>query len=166
VTSVARTLLDLSESTRPWLLKRAIEEAERQGLFDLRALDRLLTRSTGRHGLRSLRAALRDYQPPVFTRSELERRFRDLCRAAGFPSPGSNLWVEGAEVDMVWPDKRLIVELDSHEFHRTRAAFERDRMRDTALQLAGYRVLRITDRRLESEPEEVAASVRALLDRV
>jgi very-short-patch-repair endonuclease len=56
--------------------------------------------------------------------------------------------------------------LDGHETHRTRAAFERDRKRDTTLQLAGYRVLRITHRRLKSEPAQVVAAVRALLDRV
>jgi very-short-patch-repair endonuclease len=60
-------------------------------------------------------------------------------------------------------DQRLVVELDGHEFHRTRAAFERDRIRDAALQLAGFRVLRITYRRLEQEPAEVIATVRALL---
>ena len=67
---------------------------------------------------------------------------------------------------MAWPDQRLVVELDGHDSHRTRAAFERDRERDTTLQLAGYRVLRITHRRVESEPAEVLAAVRSLLDRV
>ena len=67
---------------------------------------------------------------------------------------------------MSWPDDRLVVELDGHDSHSTRAAFERDRKRDTTLQLAGYRVLRITDRRLESEPRRSMAAVRSLLDRV
>lgn len=71
--------------------------------------------------------------------------------------------VEGFEVDAVWLECKLVVELDSHEFHLTRAAFERDRVRDANLQLAGYRVIRITHRRLQDEPEAIVATLRALL---
>ena len=68
--------------------------------------------------------------------------------------------VEGYEVDALWSDAKLIVELDSWDHHRSRRAFEEDRRRDAALQLAGYVVLRITWRRFEQEPEEVAGSIR------
>jgi very-short-patch-repair endonuclease len=71
--------------------------------------------------------------------------------------------VEGFEVDAFWPAHRLIVELDSWEFHRGRAAFERDRERDTILQAAGYRVIRVTWRKLHSQPAETAALLRRLL---
>ena len=166
VTSVARTLLDLAETVPRRRLDRALEQSERLGLFDLRAVERLIARSRGRHGLRPLTAALRDYRPPAFTRSELERRFLQLCADAGLPRPAANLFIAGAEVDMSWPDHRLAVELDGHDSHRTRAAFERDRVRDAALQLAGYRVLRVTHRRLEAEPTEVIGALLRLLDRM
>jgi very-short-patch-repair endonuclease len=71
--------------------------------------------------------------------------------------------VAGFEVDMAWPAQRLVVELDGFGYHRTRAAFERDRLRDARLQVAGFRVLRITQRRLESEPQRVVGELRALL---
>ncbi len=61
---------------------------------------------------------------------------------------------------------RLIVELDGYAFHRTVAAFERDRRRDAALQLAGYRVMRFTHRRLEAERATVVETVRAMLSAV
>ena len=166
VTSVARTLLDLAEVVPQRHLARAMENAERRSLFDLTAVEQLVVRSRGRHGLAPLTAGLRDYRPPEFTRSELEQRFLRLCEQAGVPPPAANLFIAGAEVDMSWPDHRLVVELDGHETHRTRAAFERDRQRDTALQLAGYRVLRITHRRLRSDPAAVLGAVRSLLDRV
>jgi very-short-patch-repair endonuclease len=57
------------------------------------------------------------------------------------------------------------VELDGYEFHRTRARFEDDRSRDGELQVAGYRVLRITHRRLELDAAGVARVVRRLLAR-
>jgi very-short-patch-repair endonuclease len=73
------------------------------------------------------------------------------------------VFLAGFEVDMAWPEHRLVVELDGHEFHRTRTGFERDRVRDAQLQVAGYRVLRVTDRRLRSAPAEIVAAVRTLL---
>jgi uncharacterized protein DUF559 len=163
VTSVARTLLDLAEVVTRWRLARAIEEAERRGVFDLGAVDRLIARSTGRHGLRPLTNALARYRPAPFTRSELERRFVELCRRAGLPEPSANLWIAGGEADMAWPERRLVVELDTQAHHATEAAFERDRQRDGALQLAGYRVLRVTDRRLHRQPDDVVRAVRSLL---
>ena len=71
--------------------------------------------------------------------------------------------VEGLEVDALWRDQRLIVEVDSWQFHKTRAAFERDRARDAALLVAGYRVVRVTYRRLRDQPEAVADTIRRLL---
>ena len=163
VTSAARTLLDLAGMVRRRELERAVEAAERLGIFDFRSVDRLVDRSAGRRGRRALRSVLLDYREPSFTRSELERRFVRLCRAAGLRAPATNLWIAGGEADVAWPDHRLVVELDGHAFHATRAAFERDRKRDAELQLAGYRVLRVTHRRLEREPEELVAAIQALL---
>ena len=164
VTTVARTLLDLAETLQPTDLHRAFEAAEAEGVLDVRAIHDLMDRSPGRHGLRSLRALLEQTRAPEpAARSELERIFLDLCHENGIPRPLVNGRVEGHEVDMCWPEAKLIVELDGHKFHSTRTAFERDRARDTTLQLAGYRVVRVTHHRLSSEPEEVATGVRILL---
>jgi hypothetical protein len=163
VTSIARTLLDLAEVVPHRRLDRAVEEAERRGLFNLPDVDRLVARNFRRRGATLLRAVLGEYREPAPTRSELERRFLDLCRDAALPPPAVNAFVTGLEVDFVWHDCRLVVELDGHEFHRTRAAFERDRVRDAALQLAGCRVVRLTHRRLTEEPAEVAGTIRSLL---
>ncbi len=63
----------------------------------------------------------------------------------------------------MWRHHRLIVETDGAETHMTRAAFERDRIRDAELTAAGYRVVRFTYDRIEHEPAAVAATLRALL---
>lgn len=65
----------------------------------------------------------------------------------------------------MWPGPRpLVVELDSYEYHKSRAKFESDRRRDAKLQVAiDCRVLRVTWMRLEQEPRELLAEVRALL---
>ena len=72
----------------PRRLTRAVDEAERLRLFDLRATNELLARSDGRRGARALRQAIDRYRAgaPV-TRSELERRFVALCDEAGIPRP-------------------------------------------------------------------------------
>jgi Protein of unknown function (DUF559) len=164
VTSVARTLLDIAEVVPSHQLERAVGEAERLRLFDLRAIDDVRARGNGRRGIGALAAAVEAQRLPApFTRSELERQFIDLCREHGLPPPLVNHMVCGFEVDAVWAEPRLVVELDGYEFHRTRRAFEHDRARDAALQLAGYRVLRFTQRRIEREPDAVAAAVRSML---
>ncbi len=162
ITSIPKTLLDIA-ATRPRLLERAFEAAERLELLDLSAINELLDRSRGRRGRPAVAALAQHLEPASATRSDLERDFLKLCRDAALPRPLVNVIVEGFEVDAVWPDRRLAVELDSRKFHLTRAAFERDRVRDAALQLAGYRVIRITDRRLHHEPDAIVGTVRALL---
>lgn len=67
------------------------------------------------------------------------------------------------EVDFLFPAQRLIVEADSWRYHRTRQRFERDRRRDAAHTLAGYRTLRFTDRDLERAPKAIAQTLRRAL---
>ena len=64
---------------------------------------------------------------------------------------------------MLWPRRRLVVEVDGFTFHVSRAAFERDHRRDAELTTLGYTVLRVTWRRLKAEPEAVIAELAALL---
>ncbi len=67
--------------------------------------------------------------------------------------------------DFLWRGQRLVVETDGHAFHAGRQAFEDDRRRDQRLTVAGYRVLRVTERQLEREPQRLAALLRTLLAR-
>jgi hypothetical protein len=102
---------------------------------------------------------------PDETRSDLERRFLRLCRRHGVPPPEVNVTVGRFEVDLLWRAADLIVELDGFRHHGTRSAFERDRARDVELRLLGYEVLRFTYRQVRDTPGEVAAALRALLER-
>jgi very-short-patch-repair endonuclease/predicted transcriptional regulator of viral defense system len=163
LTTVARTVLDLAAIVDLRRVERALERAEKLDLFDLREIERTCARATGHHGLRAISQALALYMPDTRTRSELERDFRDFCRDHDLTLPQVNVIVAGHEVDALWADAGLIVELDSWEHHRDRAAFERDRVRDAELRLAGYTVIRITYRRLREYPEEVAALIRRCL---
>ena len=163
VTSVARTLLDLATVMNHRRLSRTFEEADRLGILRIQELEGLCDRNTGRKGTRMLRSLIIDAHRPTQTRSPLEQSFAALCHRHGLPQPVHNVRVLGREVDVLWPRQRLIVELDGFAFHRHRAAFERDRRRDAALQAAGYRIIRLTHRRLEQEPTTVVVELHRLL---
>jgi very-short-patch-repair endonuclease len=163
VTSVARTLLDLAATEKRDRVERALEQAEKLRLVDGRAINQLLKRSPARRGRKLLNSLFIDAVTEPGTRQELERRFQRLIRDAGLPQPQVNVRVGNYEVDVLWEEQKLIVELDSREFHLTRSAFEADRERDAQLQVAGYRVIRITWRRLMNEPDAVVRDLRALL---
>jgi very-short-patch-repair endonuclease/predicted transcriptional regulator of viral defense system len=164
VTTVPRTLLDLASSVSPTQLRHAFDEADRRGQLRRGAVARLCEQSSGRRGLGALRARLDERPIPVTqTRSRLEQRFLGYCRRRGLPIPAVNTPLAGYEVDCVWPDHRVAVEIDSWTHHTNRDAFESDRKRDTGTQLAGYRILRVTHRRMTDEGDELEAEIRRLL---
>ena len=164
VTTVPRTLFDLATVLRPRQLERALNEVEALQLWNELSLLDLLHRYPGRPGAAAIRALLaaRD-QGATIIRSELELKFLELLDAAGLPSPETNVFIEGLEVDCLWRAQRLAVELDGRDFHSTRAAFERDRERDRILQVAGWRPVRVTWRQLHASPQRLARDLQRLL---
>ena len=157
VTTVRQTLLDLAATNHP-ALPRALNEAQVKRLV---SLDELLTFAHGRPGARALRALATEH--PGYTRSKAERLLLALTKRADLPRPQTNIHLLGYEIDALWPRHRLALEVDGWAAHSTRKAFERDRVRDADLQIAGYRVLRITWDRLIRRPEAVAAQIGAAL---
>lgn len=157
VTTVARALVDLADTEPAACLERLVAEAERRRLV---RRDELVV-PNGRHGAAKLAEILDE--GPRLTRSEAERRLLALVRGARLPTPESNQRVGRFEVDLLWREQRLIAEVDGFAFHGDRLAFERDRERDQQLQLAGFRVLRITWRQLDREPLAVAARLAQAL---
>lgn len=152
VTSIARTLVDLADVVDEERLGRALREADYRRLLDLSAIERVLARVPGRAGAPRLAAVLAAYRPePHFTRSEAERRFVELCARHGLPAPATNAWVAGHEVDALWTDVGVAVEIDGAAAHQTRAAFQRDRSRDRTLAAEGIQVVRVTWRDLADE---------------
>ena len=170
VTTVPRTLLDLATVLPPHQLERTINEAEMRPLTDPLSLPQLLARYPGRPGTPAVRAILERLQSGArITRSELEARFLEFLRQAGLPRPETNAWLhirdQWLECDCLWRPQRVIAELDGRATHGTRAAFERDRARDRILQAAGWQTVRITWHQLQSDAQELATDLRAILRR-
>lgn len=166
ITTIARTALDLAEVVPQRHLERFLVAAEQQRLLDLNAIDEVIARARGRHGLEPLEAALAAYRPEATrTKSEMELRALELIAVHDLPRPRVNDRRGRYEIDLHWPGHRLAVELDSRTFHLTQAAFEDDRRRDLELATAGYRTARITWRQLNEEPAWVADRLAILLER-
>jgi very-short-patch-repair endonuclease len=164
VTTVPRTLFDLAAVLPERQLERALNEAEVLRRWDELSLDRLLQRYPRRKGTGAIRAVLhKRRQSATVTRSELEERFLALIDRVGLPRPEINVLIEGFEVDAVWRDARVVVELDGRSTHATVEAFERDRERDRILQVAGWRPIRVTARQLAADTLALVADFRALL---
>lgn len=141
-----------------------LERSEELKLFDLGAVEDLLDRTRGHHGWGRLRRAIALYQPPPFTRSGFERRFFEAVLRAGLPRPATNFVEVGFELDVYWPQYRFAVELDVYATHGTHGAFERDRLRQEDLKVAGIEMTRVTDVRFHREPGAVLARVAQLLE--
>jgi very-short-patch-repair endonuclease len=113
----------------------------------------------------------------------------DYPPMAGFPHPGSQVeqrleralksrpWATGrvwnqvmslgslinpVQPDLVWPTERCVVELDGDDHHNA-DKYARDRARDVELQLAGYAVLRFTNRQISNDLEAVLTKLHRFL---
>jgi very-short-patch-repair endonuclease len=145
VTTPERTIRDLKPRLTRKQFVRIVNDARRERRLSEEAV-----------------IALLGYRPDP-TRSEFEEAFLRFCRRQGLPKPLTSADVAGYEVDALFPRQRLVVELDSWEFHRDRTAFGTDRERDAALLLAGYATVRITWDRLHETPAREANRLRRIL---
>ena len=167
VTTVARTLVDLTDVLPSDRILRAMREAEYLKLLDIDSLIAAVQRANGRRRLTELTKAIERHRPGQIVRDELEHRFQELLHEAGLPEPETNIKVETTNrtytLDCLWPEQGVAVELDGRAAHARAAAFEEDRARDAALTATGLRPLRFTWRRLTEEPEDVLAELKATL---
>jgi predicted transcriptional regulator of viral defense system len=167
ITTVARTLVDLTDLLPTDRLLRAIREAEYLRLLDHPTLTAAVQRATGRRRLTRLTTAMERHHPGQIVRDELEHRFLELVHAAGLPAPRTNVKVRTRyrtyEVDCLWPAHGLAVELDGRAAHARAASFEEDRKRDAALSAVGLRPVRFTWQRITREGGDVTAELAAMV---
>jgi very-short-patch-repair endonuclease len=165
VTSLVRTMIDISRRLEPPELERAVNEADRLDLIDPESLLDALGAHRGQRGVRTLEALLSRH---VFrlTDSELERRFLRLVERAGLPLPVTGVRLNGFRVDFYWPNLGLVVETDGLRYHRTPAQQARDQLRDQAHVTAGLTALRFTHAQVCYETRYVIATMRAVATRL
>jgi very-short-patch-repair endonuclease len=157
VTTVARTLVDLTDAQTPDELANVIHEAAFKNRFSLPATRAAMERAPGRK-LSVLEEAIRLYETgSAGTRSRFERRFLHLARAAGFPEPIKNSVIHDFEVDFRWDT--LCVEADGGGHKRPRSKTD-DRIRDAALKAHGFTIVRFAEDDVDQRPDYVIATLR------
>jgi hypothetical protein len=169
VTSAARSVLDLAADKGEAAAESALREMEYLGIYGPVSIPTLLVRHPHHKGtplVRTCLARLRD-DPGGRIRSPLEELFLPFLDAHHIPRPRLNpllsIGDERFQVDCLWPDARLIGELDGFASHGTQRAMRADRKRDRQLLAANYRVVRIVRSQLSSEPLQIAADLRCPL---
>jgi very-short-patch-repair endonuclease len=169
VTTVPRTIFDLSATEPLDVVKALLREVEFVELHDRLSLWDLVERYPGRRGIRKIKAALEALkdEPVDERKSRLEERFDPFLRKHRLPRPRFNHWItvggKRFQVDCHWPGTNKIVELDGWQGHKTRTAFREDRARDRILTVHGYSVTHLTWNQLDDEPEAIASDLRVLL---
>jgi very-short-patch-repair endonuclease len=114
-------------------------------------------RNKGRHG--SPRARILLQAADDGTRSAAERLMAKLLRSAGITGWKANQIVAGYEVDFEFRVPRVVIEVDGLAYHSDAETFGRDRVKQNAIIMARYRILRFTWFDLTEYPSRVIAEV-------
>lgn len=168
VTTAPRTLADLSGLAGHRFLGRLVDDALRRRLVTLDELRDVAVQlgASGRRGLPVLRQVLALRQADSgLGDSPKEVELAGILTDAGLPTPAhQHQVVAGGRVyllDLAYPDRRVGIEYDGWDAHRTRTAFDGDRVRGNDLALAGWTVLRFTS----ATPEhQIVAAVHSARD--
>jgi very-short-patch-repair endonuclease len=169
VTSAARAVLDLAADKGEAAAESALRELEYLGLYGPLSIPTLLRRYPRHRGAATVERCLERLSddPGGRIRSPLEELFLPFLDTHHIPRPRLNhsltIGDDRFQVDCFWPEARLVGELDGFQSHGTRRAHGADRKRDRRLLAASFRVVRITQAHLATEPADVAADLLALL---
>jgi very-short-patch-repair endonuclease len=161
VTTPARTIVDLAATLAPRAMRATVERAQDLKRFHR---DEIAAAATGRRGTKRLGELIALMDPDKDNaRSYLERLFVAVVRRARLPRPNVNQPIADARRDFVWPDHRLVIEVDGYAYHSSREDLRRDRRRDRQLTALGWRPARFTYEEVAFEPDLVARDLAALL---
>jgi very-short-patch-repair endonuclease len=170
VTSVPRTVLDAAGCLPPVVVEKAMESALRRNLTTSSRLLEVVLVEGGRgvRGTRALRALLDERGEGPVAGSPAEVELLRALRDAGVPAPVRQFRIDlsrgrVAVVDLAWPDRRRLVEVDGLDAHATAAALEADTDRQNALLDAGWQLRRFSARVVRRRPGGVAAAIHRFL---
>jgi very-short-patch-repair endonuclease len=161
ITTVPRTLVDLSSLLQSEDLARACHEAGVLHRTTPRQVEKVLTKRPNTPGAKQLRKVMRG--DVHVTLSRLERKFLTRLAEAGLPLPITNKPAGSKRVDCRWPQHKLTVELDSYRYHSSRHAWELDRRREREAHARGDEFRRYTHYDVFDAPEQMLAELRGLL---
>jgi very-short-patch-repair endonuclease len=165
--SATRTVFDLALArAHPHRIEAAIDSAVRRQLSSPEVLTRRLSalRGSGRWGCRLVEDMITDSGG----HTHLERRFLELVRRAGLPTPRKQVVfrVDGrhvARVDFLFDEYGVVVEVSGQKGHASPAERARDAQRRNELQDLGLRVFEYTFDDVTKRSEMVRRTLLARL---
>jgi very-short-patch-repair endonuclease len=168
VTTPTRTIRDLAGTMySERAFRRVVHEALARKIVHLSTLQAEIDRAPARcRGIRRLRAEIADGAKP--TRSGLEDAAVEMLRRHDLPSfetnvhvPGTPAWVE---VDVLFAAQKVVIEVDGGAWHSTPFRRELDAHKQSLVEAAGHRVIRLGEDDLtpRSEAQTMTRVWRAL----
>lgn len=165
VTSPSRTWIDLAGLVPAGALLAVTDQLLAKA-FPADEFLRIVARSAGRRGVRIARqvVAVADAKAG----SPMESVLRWLIHDAGLPRPVSQYVIRDgvgrflAQVDLAWPEHRVVVEFDGN-VHRDRRVFVEDLRRQNGIVLADWRILRFSSADVLGRSAILLASLRGAL---
>ena len=153
VTTPARTVVDLVAHLSRRDTGRLLREALRLELLTRPELLEALERHRGRRGTGHLRELAARYAeiPYARARSDAEARALEILHDAG-ERPVLNVRVNGEEADLVFRERRLIVEIDGPRYHRFP---DEDARKQRRWEAVGYTVRRLPSDAVYGDPERL-----------
>ena len=168
-TTVERTLIDLGAVQPARRVADALDAALRTQKTDLALVRYVLQhrRGRGRRGAGVLADVLDSFEATAPVESPYERRLLEALLSSHVPSPRLQHPIaidagRTVRADFAWPECRVIVEVDGHQFHSSREQRAADAARQNQLVRRGWSVMRFTSDQL-IEPE-IGRAVRQIAD--
>jgi len=165
-TSIERTLICLAGTVSEERLEVALEDALRRRLTNPAGVaDRLNRLPRNQAGRSILVRILGEGAGLAPTDSALEVKVIRLLREENYPRPIRQKVLDDrgrfvGRVDLVFPERRLILEVDSFRFHSGREVWHKDRERRNALTALGWIVLHVTWEMLTERTEGFLRDLR------
>lgn len=167
--TLARALVEIAGTDGCIAAERAWGTAASSNLLQPKDIAFEVARGRGTAGVGIIRELLGVHDGYLVqrARSELERAALRLLKAHRVPRPAANRLLVIAdhrfEGDLLWPHCRFIAEVDGRGPHQHRASFDVDRERQAVLNLAGWRVTRVTYDDVHRRPGGTIDRIRAHL---
>ena len=162
VTSAARTVFDLASQATQGEIEAAYERGLIEKHYTRDDMIKMAMRHKGRRGITKVRRLIDRDAPPSITIREAHRMLLELIRSSSLPHPKTEVPIGRYRADILWPETKLIVEMDSTKWHNSPGRVERDKRRDAELAALGYQTIRVTWNDLTKEPVATISRIAAV----
>jgi hypothetical protein len=164
VATFPRLLIERAPQLTPTALQALITFGVRKRLWTPARMEDALERHARRPGIAPLKDAIARYRPHPDRKSELERSFdREMDTRPNIPPYDKNVYIGIWEIDVLFIEQRVAVELDGRDYHTAIHDLDKDHTTDNELLMRNIKPMRITDFLWEYDRPNQIHTLEALL---